>query len=165
MKNFQERIDLSLREGDQWEAELRASEARKRAILDSALDCIITVDHEGHVRELNPAAEKAFGLRGSEVLGRKLAGRILPPEVNERIEEQLQAGDRLLFYTDGLYEVGHPSQGGEKILGTDGLERLFGDAAREEPKDLLPELLQRVLVFEEPLEQQDDRTALLLTLF
>jgi hypothetical protein len=83
----------------------------------------------------------------------------------ERIEEQLQAGDRLLFYTDGLYEIGHPSQGGEKILGSDGLERLFGDVAREEAEDLLPALLQRVRAFEEPLEQQDDRTALLLTIF
>jgi serine phosphatase RsbU (regulator of sigma subunit) len=83
----------------------------------------------------------------------------------ERIEEQLQTGDRLLFYTDGLYEVGHPSQGGEKILGTDGLERLLGDVASEEAEDLLPELLQRVRAFEEPLEPQDDRTALLLTIF
>ena len=83
----------------------------------------------------------------------------------ERIEEQLETGDRLLFYTDGLYEVGHPSQGGEKILGTDGLERLFGDVAGEEAEDLLPELLQRVRAFEEPIEPQDDRTALLLTLF
>jgi len=78
-------------EDDQWEAELRASEARKRAILDSALDCIVTVDHEGHVREFNPAAERAFGLRAADVLGRKLASRILPPAVGERIEAQLRA--------------------------------------------------------------------------
>jgi PAS domain S-box-containing protein len=79
-----------LREGEQWEAELRASEARKRAILDSALDCIVTVDHEGRIQELNPAAERAFGLRCADVLGRKLAGRILPPEVNRQVEDQLR---------------------------------------------------------------------------
>ena len=83
--------DTPLREGQQWEAELRASEARKRAILDSALDCIVTVDHEGRIQELNPAAERAFGLRRADVLGRKLAGRILPSEVNEQVESQLRA--------------------------------------------------------------------------
>jgi PAS domain-containing protein len=32
-----------------------------RAILDSALDCIITMDATGRVREFNPAAERTFG--------------------------------------------------------------------------------------------------------
>ena len=83
----------------------------------------------------------------------------------ERLEEQLQPGDRLLFYTDGLYEVGHPSQGGEEFLGSDGLVRLFGEVAHRGAEDLLRELLRRIRDFEKPLEPQDDRTALLLTLF
>src|SRR6266542_1108800 len=37
-------------------ARLRESEARKAAILKTALDCIITMDHEGKVLEFNPAA-------------------------------------------------------------------------------------------------------------
>jgi len=82
--------ETPLREGDQWEAELRASEARKRAILDSALDCIVTVDHEGRIQEFNPAAERAFGLRCADVLGRKLAGRILPPAVKRQVDDQLR---------------------------------------------------------------------------
>jgi PAS domain-containing protein len=36
-------------------------EALNRAILDSALDCIITMDASGRVREFNPAAERVFG--------------------------------------------------------------------------------------------------------
>jgi PAS domain S-box-containing protein len=37
------------------EQELQASEARKSAILETALDCVITMDHEGRVVEFNPA--------------------------------------------------------------------------------------------------------------
>ncbi|WP_411277836.1 PAS domain-containing protein, partial [Gaiella sp.] len=39
------------------EAAVYATEARARAILESALDCIITIDHEGTIVEFNPAAE------------------------------------------------------------------------------------------------------------
>lgn len=39
------------------EEAVHASEARKAAILESALDAIITIDHEGRIVEFNPAAE------------------------------------------------------------------------------------------------------------
>src|SRR5262249_39653091 len=42
---------------------LRQSEARKAAILETALDCILTIDHEGKIVEFNPAAERTFGYR------------------------------------------------------------------------------------------------------
>jgi PAS domain S-box-containing protein len=40
---------------------LRASEALKSAILDTALDAIITMDGQGRVVEFNAAAERMFG--------------------------------------------------------------------------------------------------------
>jgi PAS domain S-box-containing protein len=55
------------------EKELKRSEVRKAAILDSALDCIITIDQEGCITEFNPAAECVFGYRREEVAGRHLA--------------------------------------------------------------------------------------------
>src|SRR5262249_48987853 len=45
----------------QDEAALKGRDARKAAILDSALDCIVTIDHEGCITEFNPAAERTFG--------------------------------------------------------------------------------------------------------
>src|SRR5206468_12021945 len=39
------------------ERDLRESEDRKGAILETALDCIVTIDHEGTIVEFNPAAE------------------------------------------------------------------------------------------------------------
>ena len=66
------------------EQELRASEARKSAILDTSLDCIITMDHQGNVVEFNPAAERTFGHRRERVIGRQLADIIIPVSLRER---------------------------------------------------------------------------------
>jgi PAS domain S-box-containing protein len=66
------------------EEALRESEARKRAILESALDAIISIDHEGTIVEFNAAAEKVFGYSRAEVLGRQLAETIIPPSLRER---------------------------------------------------------------------------------
>src|SRR4029453_17316845 len=65
-----EPVGLRLRffeEAKEWEEELRASELRKAMILDSALDGIITVDHEGRVLEFNAAARRAFGYTRGDV--------------------------------------------------------------------------------------------------
>ncbi len=65
-------------EADEWESELRASEARRAAILDSALDAIVTIDPEGRVREFNRAAEHMFSYARAEVMGRPMAGMLAP---------------------------------------------------------------------------------------
>ncbi|MCW3098713.1 MAG: multi-sensor signal transduction histidine kinase [Chthonomonadaceae bacterium] len=65
------------------EEELRRSKARNTAILDSALDCIVTIDHEGCIVEFNPAAERTFGYRRDEVVGRNLADVMIPPSLRE----------------------------------------------------------------------------------
>ncbi len=66
------------------EREVRASVARKSAILESALDSIITMDHEGKVIEFNPAAERTFGYQRKDVLGQNLADFIIPPAHREQ---------------------------------------------------------------------------------
>jgi two-component system NtrC family sensor kinase len=50
------------------------------ALLAAALDGIVVMDADGLIRELNPAAERAFGYSRDETLGRPLAELILPPE-------------------------------------------------------------------------------------
>jgi PAS domain S-box-containing protein len=68
----------------QEERQLKDSEARKAAILDSALDCIVTIDHEGRITEFNPAAERTFGYASDEVLGKYMADVIIPPSLREK---------------------------------------------------------------------------------
>jgi PAS domain S-box-containing protein len=62
----------------------KQAEIRKAAILDSALDCIVTMDHEGRITEFNPAAEHTFGYRRDEVVGKQLADTIIPPALREQ---------------------------------------------------------------------------------
>src|SRR5438270_4606194 len=56
-------------------------EMQYRGILDTALDCIITMDADGRVLEFNPAAERVFGFSRSEAVGKELADLIIPPRM------------------------------------------------------------------------------------
>jgi PAS domain S-box-containing protein len=66
------------------ETELKRSDAHKAAILDSSLDCIISMDHEGCIIEFNPAAERTFGYSRENVVGKHLADIIIPPSLREK---------------------------------------------------------------------------------
>ena len=57
---------------------LRDSSARIRAILDTVVDPIITIDEHGIVESFNPAAESVFEFRAEEVIGRNVS--MLMPE-------------------------------------------------------------------------------------
>ena len=61
------------------ESVLRESEARHRAVLETAMDAFVRMDHEGRVIEFNPAAERMFGYTRADVIGRELAEVIIPP--------------------------------------------------------------------------------------
>ena len=82
-KELAERRLVEVRLG-QEERELKRSEVRKAAIVDAALDCIVTIDHEGCITEFNPAAEHTFGYRRDDVLGKHLAEVIIPPALREK---------------------------------------------------------------------------------
>jgi PAS domain S-box-containing protein len=73
----------------QSDAALKQGEARKAAILDAALDCIITIDHEGRVIEFNPAAERTFGYPRNEIVGRQLADAIIPSALRRKHQQGL----------------------------------------------------------------------------
>src|SRR6266480_779785 len=64
-------------------------EALSRTFLDSALDCIITMDATGRVREFNPASERVFGFTRAEAIGKELAELIIPPRIRERHRQGL----------------------------------------------------------------------------
>jgi PAS domain S-box-containing protein len=61
----------------------RSQRLRNAAVVEIALDCIITIDHEGRILEWNPAAERTFGRRRADVLGKQLAETIIPPRYRD----------------------------------------------------------------------------------
>jgi PAS domain S-box-containing protein len=63
---------------------LEESEKRKAAILETALDAIMTIDHEGKLLEFNAAAEAMFGYSATEAIGKPLETLIVPPSLREK---------------------------------------------------------------------------------
>lgn len=62
---------------------LAKSNAQSKAIFDAALDGIIMIDHEGRVREFNPAAVRIFGYAHHEAIGQELASLIIPERLRD----------------------------------------------------------------------------------
>ncbi|HZS87317.1 MAG TPA: EAL domain-containing protein [Chloroflexota bacterium] len=56
------------------------SAADAQALIETAFDAIITINHVGRVVAFNPAAESMFGYSRGSVLGKELADLIIPPE-------------------------------------------------------------------------------------
>jgi two-component system sensor kinase FixL len=48
------------------------SEARLRAILETVVDGIITLNARGHIESVNPAAERLFGYRAADLVGQNV---------------------------------------------------------------------------------------------
>jgi diguanylate cyclase (GGDEF)-like protein/PAS domain S-box-containing protein len=63
-----EALDMATRLGK----DLAASEARAKAVMESAVEAILTTDAVGHVESVNPAAEVLFGWAEAEIVGRPI---------------------------------------------------------------------------------------------
>jgi PAS domain S-box-containing protein len=63
--------------------EVRARESRLRAMLEAALDAVVTMDAEGRIIGWNHAAQAIFGYTASEAVGREMAELIVPPHLRE----------------------------------------------------------------------------------
>jgi PAS domain S-box-containing protein len=92
--------DLSARM--RLDEELRASEARWRSVIESAVDGIVVIDAHGRIEAFNPAAERLFGHRERDVIGRNV--NILMPSPHHEEHD--------------TYLARHLATGAQKIIGT-----------------------------------------------
>ena len=59
-------------------SEAHASEVIRRTMLQASLDAILVIDEAGSIIEFNPAAEKMFGFKRSDILGKDLLNTVVP---------------------------------------------------------------------------------------
>ena len=83
-------VVTNLTERRHIEDALRASEARTRLILDTALDAVIEMDDEGYITGWNKQAEDTFGWLAAEAIGRRLSDTIIPQRMRAAHENGMR---------------------------------------------------------------------------
>jgi len=63
--------------------QLEEAEALSRAIVDASLDAIVNMSEDGCITEFNAVAERIFGYRRDDVIGRELGEVIVPAAMRE----------------------------------------------------------------------------------
>ncbi len=61
------------------------------ALVESALDGVVTMDDKGRIIDLNPAAEKIFGYRREQVAGQLVSDKLIAPQLRRSHEQALAA--------------------------------------------------------------------------
>jgi PAS domain S-box-containing protein len=93
-------IVRDITERKEREEDLRRSEGRLRATVEVALDAVVGMNGRGAIIEFNAAAERCFGWRREQVLGKSLADLIVPPRYRQ---DHLDGMERYLRTGDGPY--------------------------------------------------------------
>jgi diguanylate cyclase (GGDEF)-like protein/PAS domain S-box-containing protein len=71
------------REKEATERALRELEQRFHAVVDTAMDAVVTVDANGTIETFNPAAERLFGHPATEAVGRHVDTLLSGPHTDE----------------------------------------------------------------------------------
>ncbi len=83
------------------ERALRDNQKKLQSVIDGALDGIVTINEAGQLVEFNPAAERIFGYKKAQVLGRQLAEVMIPPALrnlhNTKHKEFVETGVKHIF--------------------------------------------------------------------
>jgi hypothetical protein len=114
-KQAEERLRDRERQLKRTRNELRGALAWSRAVLDSAVDGIVTINESGAVESVNPSAEKMFGYRADELVGENV-GLLMPSPHREEhdgfLRRYLDSGEKRIIGI-GREVVGRRKDGSE----------------------------------------------------
>lgn len=100
-------VCLDTTERDTREAALRASEAQLRSILETVPDAMVVIDEHGIIHSFSSAAERVWGYRAHDVVGRNFT--MLASE---------EEGQRYATALRNYVETGHTTAVGRTVPGT-----------------------------------------------
>lgn len=81
---------IDITERKKSEELIRSAEETRRLIMNSALDAIVSIDLEGAIIFWTPQAEKIFGWKESEILGKTLEETIIPLKYRNHHKKGIQ---------------------------------------------------------------------------
>ncbi len=96
------KIARDITERKQAEEAVREAAVRLKAIVETAVDGIITIDEQGIIESMNPAAERIFGYTHEEAVGRDVAMLMSDPDQSEHnhyLENYLRTGRQEIIGT------------------------------------------------------------------
>src|SRR5215216_6899091 len=93
-----------------------AREQRLGTVVESSTDALVTMDADGRILAWNPVAERMFGWRADEMLGKDLGEVTMPPHIREMYSE----GKRRFLEEDDWTMIGRRFE--SRALTRDGRE-------------------------------------------
>jgi PAS domain S-box-containing protein len=96
------KIARDITERKQADEAVREAAVRLKAIVETAVDGIITIDERGLIESINPAAERIFGYSHQEVVGRNITMLMCDPERGQHdhyLNEYLRTGRQRIIGT------------------------------------------------------------------
>lgn len=87
-----DKVQREIQERDRAFAAFKQSEYRNGAILEAAMDCIITINQQGGILTFNPAAEQCFGITSHTVLGKDFFRLFMSDNLSRVAMESLSQG-------------------------------------------------------------------------
>ena len=86
------RVNQEILQRDEALVAVKQSEYRNGAILNAAMDSIVTINSQGEIREFNPAAEQCFGTVRRRMLGRNFFELFMNDESGDAAQKSLLHG-------------------------------------------------------------------------
>jgi len=104
-----DKVNQEIVQRDQAFSAYKESEFRKGAILQAAMDCIVTIDQNGGIIEFNPAAEQCFGMSKRSVINQNFFQLFFSDDSREAALYNLSlgfvSGDGLVLKRQNMAEL------------------------------------------------------------